>query len=104
MTPEAPREGALRRLEGILARVEALLLNILPEEVAPGVRAPIADCLGGLRAAVVRDLQLGARGLRAVEPDQRLPPLPVGVDEVDDRDRGLAGRRREVQIARRGIQ
>lgn len=25
MTPEAPREGALRLLEGILARVEALL-------------------------------------------------------------------------------
>ena len=25
MTPEAPREGALRRLEGILARVETLL-------------------------------------------------------------------------------
>ncbi|MBF8259106.1 MAG: ATPase, partial [Actinobacteria bacterium] len=25
MTPEAPREGALRRLEGIMARVEALL-------------------------------------------------------------------------------
>jgi phytoene dehydrogenase-like protein len=40
------------------------------EEVAPGVRAPIgADGLGGLRANVVRDLQLGSHGFRAVEPD-----------------------------------
>ena len=40
------------------------------EEVAPGVRAPVgADGLGGLRASVVRDLQLGAYGLRAVEPE-----------------------------------
>ena len=40
------------------------------EEVAPGVRAPIgADGLGRLRASVVRDLQLGEYGLRAVEPD-----------------------------------
>ena len=40
------------------------------EEVAPGVRAPVgADGLGGLRASVVRDLRLGAYGLRAVEPD-----------------------------------
>ena len=40
------------------------------EEVAPGVRAPVAaDGLGGLRASVVRDLQLRAYGLRAVEPD-----------------------------------
>ncbi len=40
------------------------------EEIAPGVRAPIgADGLGGLRASVVRDLQLGKYGLRAVEPD-----------------------------------
>jgi phytoene dehydrogenase-like protein len=40
------------------------------EEVAPGVRAPVAaDGLGGLRASVVRDLRLGAYGLRAIEPD-----------------------------------
>ena len=40
------------------------------EEIAPGVRAPIgADVLGGLRASVVRELQLGEYGLRAVEPD-----------------------------------
>jgi phytoene dehydrogenase-like protein len=39
------------------------------EEVAPGVRAPVlADGMGGLRASVVRDLQLGSHGLRAVEP------------------------------------
>ncbi len=40
------------------------------EEVAPGVRAPVAaDGLGGLRASVVRDLRLGSYGLRAIEPD-----------------------------------
>jgi phytoene dehydrogenase-like protein len=40
------------------------------EEVVPGVRAPVAaDGLGGLRASVVRDLRLGAHGLRAIEPD-----------------------------------
>ncbi len=40
------------------------------EEVAPGVRAPVAaDGLGGLRASVVRDLQLASHGLRAVQPD-----------------------------------
>jgi phytoene dehydrogenase-like protein len=39
------------------------------EAIAPGVRAPVADCLGGLRGGVVRDLGLGAHGLRAIEPD-----------------------------------
>jgi phytoene dehydrogenase-like protein len=39
-------------------------------EVVPGVRAPVAaDGLGGLRAGVVRDLQLGAHGFRPIEPD-----------------------------------
>jgi phytoene dehydrogenase-like protein len=40
------------------------------EEVAPGVRAPVAaDGMGGLRAAVVRELGLAAHGLRTIEPD-----------------------------------
>jgi phytoene dehydrogenase-like protein len=40
------------------------------EEVAPCVRAPVAaDGIGGLRAAVVRDLGLDARGFRVFEPD-----------------------------------
>src|SRR6185436_11702154 len=40
------------------------------EEVAPGVRAPVAaDCVGGLRDDVVRDLRLGPHGFRAIEPD-----------------------------------
>ncbi len=40
------------------------------EEVAPGVRAPVAaDGVGGFRTSVVRDLQLGSHGFRAVEPD-----------------------------------
>ena len=40
------------------------------EEVAPGVRAPVAaDCVGGLRDDVVRDLGLGSHGFRAIEPE-----------------------------------
>jgi phytoene dehydrogenase-like protein len=42
---------------------------LVTEEVAPGVRAPVADGVGGLRTGVVRDLRLGAHGFRAVEPD-----------------------------------
>ncbi len=40
------------------------------EEVAPGVRAPVAaDCVGGLRDDVARDLGLASHGFRAVEPE-----------------------------------
>jgi phytoene dehydrogenase-like protein len=40
------------------------------EEVAPGVRAPVAvDGVDGLRAGIVRDLRLGAHGFQSVEPD-----------------------------------
>ena len=40
------------------------------EEIAPGVRAPVAaDCVGGLRDDVVRDLGLGSHGFRAIEPE-----------------------------------
>jgi phytoene dehydrogenase-like protein len=40
------------------------------EEVAPGVRAPVAaDGVGGLRADVVRDLGLGVHGFRSIEPE-----------------------------------
>jgi phytoene dehydrogenase-like protein len=40
------------------------------EEVAPGVRAPVAaDGVGGLRAYVARDLRLGSHGFRAIEPN-----------------------------------
>jgi phytoene dehydrogenase-like protein len=40
------------------------------EEIAPGVRAPIAaDGIGGLRAAVARDLGLSSHGLGIIEPD-----------------------------------
>jgi len=40
------------------------------EEVAPGVRAPVAaEGVGGLRAGVVQDLGLGSHGFRAIEPD-----------------------------------
>src|SRR5262245_26461964 len=38
-------------------------------EVAPGVRAPVAaDGVGGLRPDVVQDLELGAHGFQAIEP------------------------------------
>jgi phytoene dehydrogenase-like protein len=40
------------------------------EEIAPGVRAPVAaDLIGGLSADVVRDLGLRSHGLEAIEPD-----------------------------------
>ncbi len=40
------------------------------EEVAPGVRAPVAaDLVGGFRAGVARDLRLASHGFRAFEPD-----------------------------------
>jgi phytoene dehydrogenase-like protein len=40
------------------------------EELAPGVRAPVgADCVGGLRGDVVRDLALGSHGFQAIEPE-----------------------------------
>src|SRR5438093_9069298 len=43
---------------------------LVTEEIAPGVRAPVAaDGVGGLRAGVVRDLRLGSHGLQTIEPD-----------------------------------
>jgi phytoene dehydrogenase-like protein len=40
------------------------------EEVIPGVRAPVAaDGVGGLRAGVVRDLELASHGFQAIEPE-----------------------------------
>jgi phytoene dehydrogenase-like protein len=50
------------------------------EEVAPGVRAPVAaDAVGGLRADVVDDLGLASHGFAAVEPDVvAFAPSPDG--------------------------
>jgi phytoene dehydrogenase-like protein len=43
---------------------------LVTEELVPGVRAPVAaDGVGGLRAGVVRDLQLGSHGFHTIEPD-----------------------------------
>ena len=42
-----------------------------------------------------------ARGLGALQPDERLAPLAFGVDEVDDRDRHVAdlgGERDDVVV------
>jgi phytoene dehydrogenase-like protein len=39
------------------------------DEIAPGVRAQVADGVGGFRTGIVRDLRLGSRGFRAIEPD-----------------------------------
>lgn len=49
------------------ARAGGLLAT---EEIAPGVRAPVAaDGVGGLGDDVIRDLGLGCHGFRAIEPD-----------------------------------
>jgi phytoene dehydrogenase-like protein len=48
------------------------------EEIAPGVRAPVADGVGGLRAGVVRDLRLASHGFHAIEPD--VAALAVSAD------------------------
>ena len=50
------------------------------EEVAPGVRAPVAaDAVGGLRADVVDDLGLASHGFASVEPDVvAFAPSPDG--------------------------
>ena len=62
---------------------------LVTEEIAPGVRAPVAaDGVGGLRAAVVRDLRLASHGFRAIEPGvaafapsaDGLPPLTLWRD------------------------
>src|SRR5438445_5774209 len=43
------------------------------EEFAPGYRcATLAHTLGPLRPSIVRDMQLGRRGVRFVRPDPRL--------------------------------
>lgn len=60
------------------------------EEVAPGVRAPVAaDGVGGLGAGVVRDLRLDSHGFRPIEPDVVAfapsvdgPPLTLWRDPV----------------------
>lgn len=61
-------KGGLRTL--VLERRGRAGGLLATEEVAPGVRAPVAaDGVGGLRADVARDLGLGALGFRAIEPD-----------------------------------
>jgi phytoene dehydrogenase-like protein len=48
----------------------------ITEEFAPGYRGPtLAHAIGPLRASVVRDLQLFARGVEFVQPDPRLVSL-----------------------------
>jgi phytoene dehydrogenase-like protein len=58
------------------------------EEIVPGVRVPVAaDGVGGLRAAVARDLRLASHGFRTIEPDVAVfapaadgPPLTLWRD------------------------
>jgi phytoene dehydrogenase-like protein len=60
-------KGGLRTL--VLERRSRAGGLLATEEIAPGVRAPVAaDCVGGLRDDVVRDLELGSHGFRAIEP------------------------------------
>jgi len=47
-------------------------------EIAPGVRAPLAQGIGRLRTSVVRDLQLERHGLRFVRPDLLAASLHPG--------------------------
>src|SRR6185436_3701325 len=54
---------------GYLAKA-GLRTVVLERRDRPGVRAPVAaDGVGGLRAAVVRDLGLTSHGLSTIEPD-----------------------------------
>jgi len=60
-------KAGLRTL--VLERRERAGGPLASEEIEPGVRAPVAaDVVGGLRAGVVRDLQLSSHGFRAIEP------------------------------------
>jgi phytoene dehydrogenase-like protein len=60
-------KGGLRTL--VLERQSRAGGLLATEEIAPGVRAPLADCVGGLRDDVVRELGLDAHGFRAIEPE-----------------------------------
>ena len=61
-------KGGLRTL--VLERRSRAGGLLTTEEIAPGVRAPVAaDGVGGLRDEVVRDLALGSHGFRAIEPE-----------------------------------
>jgi phytoene dehydrogenase-like protein len=60
-------KSGLRTL--VLERRERAGGLLASEEIAPGVRAPVAaDGVGGLRPDVVRDLGLGSHGFQAIEP------------------------------------
>ena len=61
-------KGGLRTL--VLERRSRAGGLLATEEIAPGVRAPVAvDGVGGLRDDVVRDLRLGSHGFRVIEPE-----------------------------------
>ena len=60
-------KSGLRTL--VLERRERAGGLLAGEELAPGVRAPVAaDGVGGLRPDVVKDLELGSHGFQAIEP------------------------------------
>jgi phytoene dehydrogenase-like protein len=60
-------ESGLRTL--VLERRERAGGLLAGEEIAPGVRAPVAaDGVGGLRPDAVRDLGLASHGFQAIEP------------------------------------
>ena len=61
-------KAGLRTL--VLERRERAGGLLVTDEVAPGVRVPVAaDAVGGLRATVVRDLGLESHGFAVIEPD-----------------------------------
>jgi phytoene dehydrogenase-like protein len=68
VTAEYLAKAGLRTL--VLERRSRAGGLLTTEEVAPGVRAPVAaDGVGGLSAGVVRDLRLDSHGFRTIEPD-----------------------------------
>src|SRR6185436_11559899 len=61
-------KGGLRTL--VLERRSRAGGLLATEEIAPGVRAPVAaDGVGNLRDDVVRDLGLVSHGFRVIEPE-----------------------------------
>jgi phytoene dehydrogenase-like protein len=60
----------------VLERREIVGGAAVTEELAPGYRCPtLAHAIGPLRAAVARDMRLGARGVEILRPDPRLVAL-----------------------------
>src|SRR4026208_2408770 len=89
-------KAGLRTL--VLERREHAGGLLATEEIAPGVRAPVAaDRVGGLRPDVVGDLGLASHGFQAIEPPAgALAPSPDGASPTLWRDPGRGGEERRA--------